>query len=90
MKRNLAFDPGPEVREQWLKALESVGVEGVRDRLRQQSGGSASAILGIGTVPFMTRGFAEAWLEDHASRARRREKRWRWAMIIVAIAGVSG
>jgi len=91
MRFETEYDPGdPEQRKRWLKALDSVGVEGVRARLQQSPGGSASALFGIDTVPYLTRGFAEAWVEYHDRRARRRAQWWRWATIIVAVAGVSG
>jgi hypothetical protein len=85
------FDPAdPEERARWIRALESVGVDGVEARLEQSEGGSLSALLGIGDVPYMTRGFAEAWVEHRRKREGRSAKYWRWATILVAIGGISG
>jgi hypothetical protein len=49
-----------------------------------------SALSGIGDVPFITRGFAEAWLERQIKRERRGERHWQLASIIIAIGGISG
>ena len=91
MKQKTEFDPeDPQERERWLKALDRAGVEAIREKLRQSTSGSLGDLLGVGTVPFMTRGFAEAWVECHERRAQRRKQRWRWATILIAVAGVSG
>jgi hypothetical protein len=85
------FDPPDrEERKRWIRALKSVGVDGVEARLQQSSGGSPSALHGIGDVQHMTRGLAEAWVEHQRKREGRSAKYWRWATIHVAIGGISG
>jgi len=62
--RKTEFDPAdPRQRKRWLKALKNTGVESVRIRLNQSTGGSRSSLTGIGTELDITRGFAEAWLD---------------------------
>jgi hypothetical protein len=85
------FDPSDrEERKRWIRALKSVGVDGVEARLQQSPGGSPSALHGIGDVQYMTRGFAEAWVEHQKQREGRSAKYWQWATILVAIGGISG
>jgi hypothetical protein len=85
------FDPSDrEERKRWIRALKSVGVDGIESRLQQSPGGSPSALHGIGDVQYMTRGFAEAWVEHQRKREGRSAKRWQLAAIIVGILGISG
>jgi len=84
------FDPpSREERKRWIGALKSVGVDGVEVRLKQSEAGSLSALPGIGDVPYMTRGFAEAWVQHQRTREGRSARYWRWATILVAILGIS-
>jgi hypothetical protein len=71
--------PDPETRKRWIRALESVGVSGMEARLNASPGGSRSALLGIGDVPYMTRGFAGRGPE------KTQKPRRQWATILVAI-----
>ena len=85
------FDPpSREERKRWIMALKSVGVDGVEARLQQSQGGSLSGLPGIGDVPYMTRGFAEAWVEHQRKRESRSAKYWQRATVLVAIGGISG
>src|SRR5262249_36862427 len=85
------FDPPDrEERKRWIAALKIVGIDGVEARLQQSQDGSRSALLGIGDVPYMTRGFAEAWVEHQRKREGRGAKLLAWAGILVVIGGISG
>ncbi|GJE62024.1 hypothetical protein [Methylobacterium trifolii] len=48
--------------DDWLQQLERSGTEAIRYKLAQHAGGSAGSIA-IGTEPYLTKGFAEEWLE---------------------------
>jgi hypothetical protein len=85
------FDPPDrEERKRWIRALKSMDVDAVETRLQQSEGGSRSALHGIGDVPYMSRGFAEAWVEHQRKREGRSAKRWQLAAIIVGILSISG
>jgi hypothetical protein len=85
------FDPSDgEERKRRIRALKSVGVDGVEAGFAAKPRRLASALHGIGDVQYMTRGFVEAWVEHQRKREGRSAKRWQLAAIIVGILGISG
>jgi hypothetical protein len=82
------LDPSDrEERKRWIRALKSVGVDGVK---RDCSRAQAARRARFTGVQYMTRGFAEAWVEHQKQREGRSAKYWQWATILVAIGGISG
>ncbi len=82
--------------KQWYEALERIGASSVRARLLQSDAGSGAA-LSLGTVPVMTKGFAEEWLAWHDQQTAAREtsfRSWqifwtRWAAIAASVAALA-
>ena len=55
---------GPARSREWFEELETIGVQNVRARLAQFDAGSGGAIA-IGSVQYLTIGFAQEWLAWH-------------------------
>src|SRR5258708_27568264 len=56
-----------EQAKRWFDELEMIGPQNVRARLAQTDAGSAGAIA-IGSVMYLTIGFAQEWLAWHDRR----------------------
>jgi len=86
----------PGEAKQWFDELEMIGPQNVRARLAQTDAGSAGAIP-IGTIQYLTIGFAQEWLAWHdrkreALEAHRhnREVFWtRFAALAATVAAVA-
>jgi hypothetical protein len=63
---------GQPQAKQWFEELEMLGAQNVRARLAQTDAGSAGAIA-IGSIPFLTIGFAQEWLAWHDRKRERLE-----------------
>jgi hypothetical protein len=90
----------PEQAKRWFDELEMIGPQNVRARLAQSDAGSAGAIA-IGSITYLTIGFAQEWLAWHdqkreALEARRHNREVYWmrfaalAATVAAVAAVIG
>ncbi len=78
----------PETAAKWVALMEAFGPANVRDAV-QATGAAApySTVTGIGD-PGVGKGFAQAWLREHAEAEARRNSIILWASLIAAVAGV--
>jgi hypothetical protein len=90
----------PDQAKRWFDELEAQGPQNVRARLAQTDAGSAGAIA-IGSITYLTIGFAQQWLAWHdrrrdASEAHRHNRQVFWtafaalAATVAAVAAVIG
>lgn len=80
-----------EDREQklaWLAALNRTGPSGLRIRLAQHDGSSNSTLAHAGV--FMTRGFAEEWLDWRDQQDARKAAFFQWSTLLISIAAAAG
>jgi hypothetical protein len=83
----------PEQAKRWFDELEMIGPQNVRARLAQTDAGSAGAIA-IGSIPYLTIGFAQEWLAWHdqkreALEARRHNREVFWTRFAALAATVA-
>jgi hypothetical protein len=58
--KTLFTPPEPGKAERWIKALETIGVDGVQARLIQDDVGTGGASRGVGSEQLVTKWSAEA------------------------------
>lgn len=79
----------PEQARRWYDELELIGPQNVRARLAQTDAGSAGAIA-IGSITYLTIGFAQEWLAWHDRRCEALEaKRHRSQVFWTAFAALA-